>query len=69
MREFGQACGLIRRSGSTIASSLSSGKACANIIAMAAMEREMPAWSDDPTYLAQLEPILDGLRKAGMPEQ
>ncbi len=27
------------------------------------------ARSDDPTYLAQLEPILDGLRKAGVPEQ
>jgi hypothetical protein len=26
------------------------------------------AQSDDPTYLAQLEPILDGLRKAGVPE-
>ena len=27
------------------------------------------AQSDDPTYLARLEPILDGLRKAGVPEQ
>ena len=27
------------------------------------------ARSDDPTYLAQLEPILEGLRKAGVPEQ
>jgi TolB-like protein/class 3 adenylate cyclase len=27
------------------------------------------AIADDPTYLAQLEPILDGLSKAGMPEQ
>ena len=25
--------------------------------------------SDDPTYLAQLEPIFDGLCKAGIPEQ
>lgn len=24
--------------------------------------------SDDPTYLAQLEPLLDGMRKAGVPE-
>jgi hypothetical protein len=24
--------------------------------------------SDDPTYQAQLEPILEGLRKAGLPE-
>ncbi len=27
------------------------------------------AISDNPTYLAQLEPIFDGLRKAGLPEQ
>jgi hypothetical protein len=26
------------------------------------------ALSDDPTYLAQLEPVFDGLRKAGVPE-
>ena len=26
------------------------------------------ATSDDPTYLAQLEPILEGMRKAGVPE-
>jgi hypothetical protein len=26
------------------------------------------AWSDAPSYLAQLELILDGLRKAGLPE-
>ena len=25
-------------------------------------------WSDNPTYLAQLEPILEGLRMAGVPE-
>ena len=27
------------------------------------------AMSDDPTYLAGLEPVFDGLRKAGAPEQ
>jgi len=27
------------------------------------------AMSDDPTCLAQLEPIFEGLRKAGVPEQ
>ena len=35
------------------------------------VSRARAAWtarSDDPTYLAQLEPILDGLRKAGLPE-
>jgi len=25
--------------------------------------------SDDPTYLASIEPILEGMRKAGVPEQ
>jgi TolB-like protein/class 3 adenylate cyclase len=37
-----------------------------------AVSRARAAWtavSDDPTYLAQLEPILEGLRKAGVPEQ
>ena len=27
------------------------------------------AWSDHPTFLAGLEPILEGMRKAGVPEQ
>jgi tetratricopeptide (TPR) repeat protein len=27
------------------------------------------AMSDDPTYLAQLEPIFEGMRKAGVPDQ
>jgi tetratricopeptide (TPR) repeat protein len=37
-----------------------------------AISRTRAAWtamSDDPIYLAQLEPIFDGLRKAGLPEQ
>ena len=37
-----------------------------------AVSRARAAWkavSDDPTYLAQLEPIFDGMRKAGVPEQ
>jgi TolB-like protein/class 3 adenylate cyclase/TPR repeat protein len=29
----------------------------------------LTARSDDPTYLAQLEPIFEGLRKAGVPEE
>ena len=36
-----------------------------------AISRARIAWmarSDDPTYLANLEPIFDGLRKAGVPE-
>jgi tetratricopeptide (TPR) repeat protein len=35
------------------------------------ISRARAAWtamSDDPTYLAQLEPILEGMRKAGVPE-
>ena len=35
------------------------------------ISRVRAAWtamSDDPTYLAQLEPILEGMRKAGVPE-
>jgi TolB-like protein/Flp pilus assembly protein TadD len=34
--------------------------------------RARAAWtamSDDPTYLAQLEPVFEGMRKAGVPEQ
>jgi tetratricopeptide (TPR) repeat protein len=27
------------------------------------------AFSDDPTYLSQIEPILEGLRKAGLPAE
>ena len=37
-----------------------------------AISRARAFWtaiSDDPTYLAQLEPIFEGLRKAGVPEQ
>ena len=37
-----------------------------------AISRTRASWtaqSDDPTYLARLEPILDGLRKAGLPEE
>ncbi len=36
-----------------------------------AISRARTAWkavSDDPTYLAQLEPLLEGMRKAGVPE-
>ncbi len=36
------------------------------------VSRARAVWTgmnDDPMYLAQLEPIIDGLRKAGLPEQ
>ena len=35
------------------------------------VSRRRASWtsqSDDPTYLAQLDPIFEGLRKAGVPE-
>ena len=37
-----------------------------------AVSRRRASWtaqSDDPTYLAQLGPIFNGVRKAGVPEQ
>ena len=37
-----------------------------------AIFRTRAAWTamcDNPTYLASIEPILEGLRKAGVPEQ
>jgi hypothetical protein len=36
------------------------------------ISRRRASWtaqSDDPTYLAQLEPIFEGMRKAGVHEQ
>jgi len=36
------------------------------------ISRVRAAWtavSDDPTYLAGLEPVFEGMRKAGVPEQ
>jgi tetratricopeptide (TPR) repeat protein len=36
------------------------------------ISRSRAAWtamSDDPTYLAQLESVFEGLRKAGVPER
>ena len=37
-----------------------------------AISRARAGWTamgDDPTYLAQLEPILEGMRRAGVPEE
>jgi hypothetical protein len=36
------------------------------------ISRDRAFWravSDDPTYLASLEPFFEGMRKAGVPEQ
>ena len=37
--------------------------------AVSRFRANVAARSNDPTYLARLEPILDGLRKAGLPEE
>jgi tetratricopeptide (TPR) repeat protein len=47
------------KSGRALSPAFSISRACASWTAM----------SDDPTYLAGLEPIFDGLLKAGLPEQ
>jgi hypothetical protein len=51
-------------------------EACATVKAGLALDpitvcRARASWtvmSDDPTYLASLEPIFEGMRKAGVPE-
>ena len=50
----------------------SSIQACAALNPSFAVSRARAYWtaqSDDPTYLAQLDPIFEGLRKAGLPEE
>jgi len=49
-------------------SSVEAGIAISPTFAVSRARVNWTAWSDDPTYLAQLESILDGLRKAGLPE-
>jgi TolB-like protein/class 3 adenylate cyclase len=50
-------------------SAVSAGLALNPTFTIARARASWTAWSDDPIYLAQLEPILEGLRKAGVPEQ
>jgi TolB-like protein len=49
-------------------SAVKAGLALNPIFAISRARAAWTAWSDDPTYLAQLEPILEGMRKAGVPE-
>jgi TolB-like protein/class 3 adenylate cyclase len=50
-------------------SSVNAGIAINPSFTVARARVDWTALSDDSTYLAQLEPIFDGLRKAGVPEQ
>jgi tetratricopeptide (TPR) repeat protein len=50
-------------------SAVKAGVALNPIFSVSRARLSWTAQSDDSTYLAQLEPILEGLRKAGVPEQ
>jgi TolB-like protein len=50
-------------------SAVKAGLALNPAFAISRARTDWTARSDDPTYLAQLEPIFDGLRMAGVPEQ
>jgi TolB-like protein/class 3 adenylate cyclase/Flp pilus assembly protein TadD len=49
-------------------SAVKAGLALAPTFSVSRARVNWTAPSDDPTYLAQLEPLLDGMRKAGVPE-
>jgi hypothetical protein len=48
-------------------SAVKAGLALNPTYSIARVRADWAAESDDPTYLAQLEPIFDGMRKAGVP--
>jgi TolB-like protein/class 3 adenylate cyclase len=50
-------------------SAVKGGLALNPAFAISRARAQWTAMSDNPTYLAQLEPVLEGLRKAGVPEQ
>jgi TolB-like protein len=50
-------------------SAVKAGLALNPTFAISRVRAAYTARSDNPTYLAQLEPILDGMRKAGLPEE
>jgi TolB-like protein/class 3 adenylate cyclase len=50
-------------------SAVKAGLALNPIYSISRARASRTAWSDDPTYLAQIEPIVEGWRKAGLPEQ
>jgi tetratricopeptide (TPR) repeat protein len=50
-------------------SAVKAGLAVNPTFAISRVRASRTARTDDPTYLAQLKPIFEGLRKAGVPEQ
>jgi TolB-like protein/Flp pilus assembly protein TadD len=50
-------------------SAIKAGLALIPTFAVTRFRATWAAMSDDPTYLSQFEPILEGMRKAGVPEQ
>jgi TolB-like protein len=50
-------------------SAIKAGLALIPTFAITRFRATWTAMSDDPTYLSQFEPILEGMRKAGVPEQ
>jgi len=50
-------------------SAVKAGVALDPSLAVSRARFDWSAMSDDPTYLTQLKPIFEGLRKAGVPEQ
>jgi hypothetical protein len=58
-----------RRAHDEARSAVKAGLAISPAFSVSRMRAACTAMSDDPTYLSQLEPILDGLRKAGLPEE
>jgi TolB-like protein len=50
-------------------SAVNAGLALNPAISIARARAARTAFTDDPTYLAQLQPIFEGMRKAGLPEE
>ena len=50
-------------------SAVNAGLALNPAVSIARARAARTAFTDDPTYLAQLQPIFEGMRKAGLPEQ
>ena len=50
-------------------STIKAGLALIPTFAVTRFHATWAAMSDDPTYLSQLQPILEGMRKAGVPEK
>jgi tetratricopeptide (TPR) repeat protein len=50
-------------------SAVKTGLALDPVYAVSRLRASLAGGSDNPTFLARLEPVLDGLRKAGVPEQ